>query len=157
MDDDNTRDLIRDLALALRPAGHRSSARTEPGSLDGVLRVLVIEDELKLATLIRRALSEQGMPADVASSGEDALWMAAARSYDVLLLDLNLPGTDAREVRRRLRAQGVSTPVLMLTASDRIDEGSTDTDGCAEDYLAKPFDFDELFARVRRLARREPR
>lgn len=118
--------------------------------------MLVIEDELELATLIGKALNEQGMPADLASNGEDALQMATASSYDVLLLDVNLPGIDGFEVCRRLRAKGVDTPILMLTAGDRIDERGTDIDGCADDYMAKPFDFNELFARVRGLARREP-
>lgn len=77
--------------------------------------MLVIEDELKLATLIGKALNEQGMPADLASNGEDALQMATASSYDVLLLDVNLPGIDGFEVCRRLRAKGVDTPILMLT------------------------------------------
>jgi two-component system, OmpR family, response regulator len=118
--------------------------------------VLVIEDELKLAALIRKALNEQGMHADLASNGEDALRMAIASSYDVLLLDVNLPGIDGFEACRRLRAQGVGTSILMLTASDRIDERRGDDDGCADDYMAKPFGFNELFARVRALARREP-
>lgn len=131
------------------------SVRTGQGSLDGGPRVLVIEDERKLAALIRKALNEQGMPADLASNGEDALQMAIATSYDVLLVDVNLPGIDGFEVCRRLRAQGVSTPILMLTAGDRIDELSADIDECADDYMAKPFDFDGLFARVRQLARRE--
>jgi two-component system OmpR family response regulator len=132
------------------------SARTGPGSLEGAPRVLVIEDELKLAALIRKGLNEQGIPAEVASNGEDALRMAIASSYDVLLLDVNLPGIDGFEVCRRLRAQGVSAPILMLTAGDRIDERSAEIDECADDYMAKPFDFNELFARVRGLAGREP-
>jgi two-component system OmpR family response regulator len=131
------------------------SSPTEPGSLDGAPRVLVVEDELKLAALIGKALTEQGMPADLASNGEDALQMAIAGSYDVLLVDVNLPGIDGFEVCRRLRARGVSTRILMLTAGDRIDERSVDADGCADDYMAKPFDFNELFARVRGLAGRE--
>jgi two-component system OmpR family response regulator len=121
-----------------------------------VPRVLIIEDELKLAALIGKALNEQGMPADFASNGEDALQMALASSYDVLLLDVNLPGIDGFEVCRRLRAQGVGTPILMLTAGDRIDERGAGIGGGADDYMAKPFDFNVLFARVRGLARREP-
>ena len=131
------------------------SARTGTGSLDGGPRVLVIEDELKLAALIRKALNEQGMPAGFASNGEDALQMAITSSYDVLLLDVNLPGIDGFEVCRRLRARGVGTPILMLTAGDRIDERSVEVDECADDYMAKPFDFNELFARLRGLAARE--
>jgi DNA-binding response OmpR family regulator len=137
------------------PAGHRLSASTGSGSLGGALRVLVIEDELKLAALIRKALNEQGMTADFARGDEDALQMATASPYDVVLLDVNLPGIDGFGVCRRLRAQGVDTPILMLTAGDRIDELSADIDACADDYMAKPFDLNELFARVRGLARRE--
>jgi DNA-binding response OmpR family regulator len=81
--------------------------------------------------------------------------MAIASTYDVLLLDVNLPGIDGFEVCRRLRAQGVDTPILMLSAGDRIDELSTDIHECADGYMAKPFDFNELFARVRALAGRE--
>jgi two-component system OmpR family response regulator len=138
-----------------RRAGHRSSACTRVGSLEGP-RVLVVEDELKLAALIRKALNEQGMPADFASNAEDALQMTIASSYDVLLLDVNLPGIDGFEVCRRLRSHGVSTPILMLTASDPMDERGAGMHGCADDYMAKPFDFNALFARVRGLARRKP-
>jgi two-component system OmpR family response regulator len=118
--------------------------------------VLVIEDEIKLAALIRKALIEQGMPADVASDGEDALRMALATPYDVLLLDINLPGIDGFEVVRRLRTEGVDTPILMLSAGDGVDERSAGIDARAGDFLAKPFDFTELFARVRAVARFEP-
>jgi two-component system OmpR family response regulator len=131
-------------------------AHPGPESLDGAPRVLVVEDELKLAALIGKALNEQGMAAELASNGEDALQMAIASSYDVLLLDVNLPGIDGFEVCRRLRVHGVSTPVLMLTAGDRIDERSAEVDRCVDDYMAKPFDFNELFARLRALATREP-
>jgi two-component system, OmpR family, response regulator len=122
----------------------------------GVVRVLVVEDEVKLATLIRKALREQGQLADVAISGEDALWMAAATAYDVLLLDVNLPGMDGFEVCHRLRVDGVRTPILMLTARDGVDDRITGLDTGADDYVVKPFDFNELLARVRALARRGP-
>ena len=120
------------------------------------MRVLVVEDEVKLAALIRKALREQGMLADVAVKGEDALWMAGASPYDVIVLDVNLPGIDGFETCRRLRAGGVRTPILMLTARDAVDDRVTDLDTGADDYLVKPFDFTELFARVRALARRGP-
>jgi two-component system, OmpR family, response regulator len=120
------------------------------------MRVLVVEDEVKLAALIRKALREQEMLADVAVSGEDALWMAAATSYDVLILDVNLPGIDGFEVARRLRADAIRTPILMLTARDAVDDRITGLDTGADDYMVKPFDFGELFARVRALARRGP-
>ena len=126
------------------------------GMLNGNVRVLVVEDEVKLAALIRKALCEQGMLADVAIKGEDALWMAAATPYDVLMLDVNLPGIDGFEVCHRLRADGVRTPILMLTARDGIDDRIRGLDTGADDYMVKPFDFNELFARIRALARRGP-
>ena len=120
------------------------------------MRVLVVEDEVKLALLIRKALREQGMLADVAINGEDALWMARATRYDVLVLDVNLPGIDGFEVCHRLRVDGVRTPILMLTARDAVDDRIVGLDTGADDYVVKPFDFNELFARVRALARRGP-
>lgn len=120
------------------------------------MRVLVVEDEMKLAALVRKALREHGMLADVAATGEDALWMTAATNYDVVILDVNLPGIDGFEVARRLRADGIHTPMLMLTARDAVDDRITGLDTGADDYMVKPFDFGELFARVRALARRGP-
>jgi two-component system OmpR family response regulator len=120
------------------------------------VRVLVVEDEVKLAALIRKALHEQGLLADVAVKGEDALWMAGSTPYDVLVLDVNLPGIDGFETCRRLRGDGIATPILMLTARDAIDDRIVGLDSGADDYLVKPFDFGELFARVRALARRGP-
>ena len=119
------------------------------------MRVLIVEDEVKLAALIRKALREQGMLADVAVTGEDALWMAAT-GYTVIILDVNLPGIDGFEVARRLRADGIRSPMLMLTARDAVDDRITGLDTGADDYMIKPFDFGELFARVRALARRGP-
>jgi two-component system OmpR family response regulator len=124
--------------------------------LDDAVRVLIVEDELKLAALIRKALREEGMLADVAIKGEDALWMGAATRYDVLVLDVNLPGIDGFEVCQRLRADGVRTPILMLTARDGVDDRITGLNTGADDYVVKPFDFSELFARIRALARRGP-
>jgi two-component system, OmpR family, response regulator len=123
--------------------------------LQGV-RVLVVEDEVKLASLIRRGLREEGVLADVAIKGEDALWMAAATAYDVVVLDLMLPGIDGFETCRRLRGDGVQTPILMLTARDAVDDRIAGLDTGADDYLVKPFDFGELLARLRALARRGP-
>src|SRR3954466_2032531 len=120
------------------------------------MRVLVVEDQVRLAALVRKALREQGMLADVAITGEDALWMATSASYDVLLLDVNLPGIDGLETCRRLRGDGVRIPILILTARDGVDDRITALDTGADDYLVKPFDFGELFARVRALARRGP-
>jgi len=124
--------------------------------LDRDVRVLIIEDEVKLAALIRKALREQGMLADVAVNGEDAVWMAAATPYEVIVLDVNLPGIDGFETCDRLRADGVRTPILMLTARDAVSDRITGLDTGADDYMVKPFDFGELFARVRALARRGP-
>jgi two-component system OmpR family response regulator len=120
------------------------------------VRVLVVEDEVKLAGLIRRGLREEGVLADVAIKGEDALWMAEATAYDVVVLDLMLPGIDGFETCRRLRGAGVRTPILMLTARDAVEDRIAGLDTGADDYLSKPFDFGELLARLRALARRGP-
>jgi two-component system OmpR family response regulator len=120
------------------------------------VRVLVVEDEVRLASLIRRGLREEGLLADVAVKGEDALWMAASSPYDVLTLDFLLPGIDGLEVTRRLREEQVRTPILMLTARDDVQDRIAALDAGADDYLLKPFDFGELVARLRALARRGP-
>jgi two-component system OmpR family response regulator len=120
------------------------------------MRVLVVEDEVKLAGLIRRGLREEGVLADVAIKGEDALWMAEATGYDVVVLDVVLPGIDGFETCRRLRGDGVRTPILMLTARDAVEDRIAGLDTGADDYLTKPFDFGELLARLRALARRGP-
>jgi two-component system OmpR family response regulator len=121
---------------------------------DPAMRVLVVEDELKMASLIRRGLRDEGLLADVAVTGEDALWMAAATAYDAVVLDVGLPGLDGFQTVRRLREDGVWAPVLMLTARDAIEDRVAGLDGGADDYLTKPFSFDELLARLRALARR---
>ena len=120
------------------------------------MRVLIVEDEVKLAGLIRRGLRDEGMLADVAVKGEDALWMAGATDYDAIVLDVMLPGIDGFEVCRRLRDDGVWSPVLMLTARDAVEDRVAGLDGGADDYLVKPFSFAELVARLRALARRGP-
>ena len=118
------------------------------------MRVLIVEDELRMASLIRRGLTGEGLAADVASCGEDALWMAPAHDYDAVVLDVMLPDLDGFEVCRRLRAAGVWAPVLMLTARDSVDDRVAGLDSGADDYLVKPFAFAELLARLRALARR---
>jgi two-component system OmpR family response regulator len=118
------------------------------------VRILVVEDELKMAALLQRGLREEGMAADVAHRGEDALWMASATAYDGIVLDVMLPGIDGFETCRRLRADGVWAPVLMLTARDAVEDRIAGLDGGADDYLVKPFSFAELLARLRALARR---
>ena len=120
------------------------------------MRVLVVEDDVKLAGLIQRALREHAALADAAHDGEDALWMADATPYDVMVLDVNLPGINGFETCQRLRASGVHTPILMLTARAAIDDRVTGLDTGADDYLVKPFDVREMLARVRVLARRGP-
>jgi two-component system OmpR family response regulator len=137
---------------------HRALTRERDrrGMLPSSVRVLIVEDEVKLASLIRKALREQGMLADVAVRGEDALWMAGATPYDVIVLDINLPGMDGFETCHRLRSDGVRSPILMLTARDAVDDRITGLETGADDYVVKPFDFGELFARIRALARRGP-
>ena len=120
------------------------------------MRVLVVEDEAKLAALLARGLREEGYSVDVADRGEEAVWMAEATQYDAILLDVMLPGVDGFEVARRLRTREVWSPVLMLTARDQLDDRVTGLDAGADDYLAKPFAFEELLARVRALVRRTP-
>ncbi|MGA9857032.1 MAG: response regulator transcription factor [Solirubrobacteraceae bacterium] len=118
------------------------------------MRILVVEDEVKLAALIRRGLREEGLLADVAIKGEDALWMAGASEYDVIVLDVMLPGIDGLETCRRLRADGVQTPILMLTARGAVADRIEGLNVGADDYLTKPFAFGELIARLHALARR---
>ena len=118
------------------------------------MRVLIVEDEVKLASLIRRGLREEGLLADVAIKGEDALWMAGSSEYDVIVLDVMLPGIDGLETCKRLRADGVRTPILMLTARGEIGDRIEGLNVGADDYLTKPFAFGELIARLHALARR---
>jgi two-component system, OmpR family, response regulator len=121
---------------------------------DLAMRVLVVEDEVKLAKAIREALRADGQLADVAITGEDALWMAGSTPYDVVCLDVNLPGIDGFETCQRLRADGVRTPILMLTARDAVADRVTGLQAGADDYLVKPFAVPELIARLRALMRR---
>ena len=107
-----------------------------------------------MASLIRRGLLQEGLSADVAPNGEDALWMAQAHAYDAIVLDVMLPGINGCETCRRLRHDGIWSPVLMLTARDSVDDRVAGLDTGADDYLVKPFAFAELLARLRALARR---
>jgi two-component system OmpR family response regulator len=120
------------------------------------MRVLIVEDKVKMAGLLRRGLRSEGMAADVAVNGEDALWMAAGTSYDVVVLDVMLPGIDGFETVRRLREDGVRTPVLMLTARSALQDRVAGLNGGADDYMTKPFHLDELTARLHALVRRGP-
>jgi two-component system OmpR family response regulator len=118
------------------------------------VRILVVEDEVRMASLLRRGLLEEGHAADVARTGDDAIWMAQAVEYDAIVLDLMLPGLDGVEVCRAWRRNGVWAPVLMLTARDGVEDRVAGLDAGADDYLVKPFSFAELLARLRALVRR---
>ena len=118
------------------------------------MRILVVEDEVKMAGLLHRGLSEDGHVVDVARSGDDAVWMGQVVEYDAIVLDLMLPGLDGVGVCRRWRDTGVWSPVLVLTARDTVADRVAALDAGADDYLAKPFSFAELLARLRALVRR---
>jgi two-component system OmpR family response regulator len=118
------------------------------------VRVLVVEDEVKMASLVKRALEREGYAVDVAGTGEDGLWFASENDYDVVVLDVMIPAPDGFEVCRELRRRGRWAPVLLLTARDGVDDRVTGLDAGADDYLAKPFSFAELAARLRALTRR---
>jgi two-component system OmpR family response regulator len=120
------------------------------------MRLLVVEDEPKMAELLGRALREEGHAVDVTARGEDALWMAGATAYDAVVLDVTLPGIDGLETCRRLRADGRWMPVLILTARDAVADRVAGLDTGADDYLTKPFSLSELLARLRALTRRVP-
>ena len=120
------------------------------------MRALVVEDGSKMAALLRRGLQEEGFAVDVAANGEDGSWLGTENEYDVILLDVMLPDVDGFEVCRRLRAADRWAPILMLTARDGVQDRVAGLDAGADDYLTKPFSFDELFARVRALIRRGP-
>ena len=120
------------------------------------VRVLIVEDETKIARAIERVLLAERYAADIAEDGVAALALASERDYDVILLDRMLPDLDGMEVLRLLRSRGVRSPVLMLTALGTLDHRVAGLDAGADDYLAKPFAFSELLARIRALARRSP-
>ncbi len=116
--------------------------------------MLVVEDEVRLALLLKRGLEEEGYAVDTSGDGAEALWRATETQYDAIVLDIMLPSMDGLEVTRRLRAEGRWTPVLLLTARDAVDDRVVGLDAGADDYLVKPFSFAELAARVRALVRR---
>ena len=118
------------------------------------MRVLVVEDEAKMAGLIKRGLEHEGYAVDLAGDGDEALWAAREFDFDAIVLDAMIPEPDGFEVCRTLRAEGRWTPVLLLTARDGIDDRVLGLDAGADDYLTKPFEFNELFARLRALTRR---
>jgi two-component system, OmpR family, response regulator len=118
------------------------------------VRVLVVEDDARTASMLRRGLAEDGYTVEVSSDGLDAVWRAGEHDYDLIVLDLMLPGIDGFEVCRRLREAGRWAPILMLTARSDLPDRVRGLDGGADDYLAKPFSFEELSARLRALVRR---
>jgi two-component system OmpR family response regulator len=120
------------------------------------VRVLVVEDDVRFASAVRRAMRGAGVIADVVTTGDESLWVVRAAAYDVMVLDVMLPGMDGFETCRKLRQDEVWLPILMLTARDSVTDRVKGLDAGADDYLTKPFSLAELLARLRALARREP-
>ena len=118
------------------------------------MRILVVEDEVKMAALLKRGLQEEGYAVDVAATAEDAVWMGTENPYDAIILDVMLPDGDGFQVCRRLRQAKRWAPLIMLTARDAVADRVAGLDVGADDYLTKPFSFDELLARTRALLRR---
>src|SRR4051812_49179092 len=118
------------------------------------MRVLLVEDDARIARFVSQALREQSYAVDVTADGEDALYKAAINDYDAVILDVMIPGRDGFEVCRELRAAGSNVPVIMLTARDTLQDRITGLDTGADDYLTKPFEVSELLARLRALLRR---
>jgi heavy metal response regulator len=119
------------------------------------MRILVVEDEKKVATFIKKGLEEENYAVDIASDGEEGLVLAQMNEYDLVLLDIMLPTLNGLEVLRRIRGNGSSVPILILTARDSIEDIVSGLDSGSDDYLTKPFSFAELVARVRALLRRK--
>jgi two-component system OmpR family response regulator len=124
--------------------------------VENIMRILVVEDQTKLASLLRRGLQEENYAVDVAGTAEDAIWMGTETSYDVVVLDVMLPDGNGFDVLRRMRDAKRWVPVIMLTAKDAVADRVTGLDSGADDYLTKPFSFEELLARIRALLRRGP-
>lgn len=118
------------------------------------MRVLVVEDEVKMAALLRRGLTEEGFAVDIAEDGQRAVTTARTSEYDAILLDVGLPDIDGYETCRQIRRHGIWVPVLMLSARGSLDDRVAGLDGGADDYMIKPFAFGELLARIRALVRR---
>jgi two-component system OmpR family response regulator len=121
------------------------------------VRVLVVEDEARIARVLKRGLEEEGYAVDIAGDGPEGLWMATSNPYEAVILDVMLPGFDGFEVCRKMREAGIWAPVMMLTARDEIEDRVQGLDAGADDYLVKPFSLLELAARLRALARRDDR
>jgi two-component system copper resistance phosphate regulon response regulator CusR len=118
------------------------------------MRILLVEDEIKLAHAMKRALEIQKYAVDVANNGKDGLDFAIGEEFSLIILDVMLPGIDGIEICKKIRTEGIHTPVLMLTARGQISDKVTGLDVGADDYMVKPFSFEELFARIRALVRR---
>ncbi|HEV2695739.1 MAG TPA: response regulator transcription factor [Verrucomicrobiae bacterium] len=119
------------------------------------MRILIAEDEAKVAEFIRSGLEPEGYAVDIASNGDEAIWLAEENAYDALLLDMSMPFKDGLTVVRHLRRREISTPVIFLTASDRLEDKVRGLDAGADDYLTKPFSIPELLARLRAVIRRQ--
>lgn len=119
------------------------------------MRILVVEDEKKVGSFIKKGLEEEHYAVDIAYDGEEGLTLAQINEYDLILLDIMLPKLDGMEVLRQIRRNGSNVPILMLTAKDSVEDIVSGLDGGSDDYLTKPFSFDELVARVRALLRRK--
>jgi len=119
------------------------------------MRILVVDDDRRLCAIIKRGLLEEAYAVDVAYDGEEGEYFAEVNPYDLIILDIMLPKKDGLETCRELRAKGINTPILMLTAKDAVEDRVKGLDTGADDYLVKPFAFSELLARVRALLRRE--
>ncbi len=120
------------------------------------MKLLLVEDERKIADTVRQGLVENGFVVDVAADGEEGQFLARTAEYDLIILDLMLPRRDGREVLSSLRAEGNTTPILILSARDKVDDRVEGLDRGADDYLVKPFAFHELLARIRTILRRPP-
>jgi two-component system copper resistance phosphate regulon response regulator CusR len=118
------------------------------------MRLLLVEDDARIARFVAKGLREQAYAVDIAATGEDALYQAAINSYDLIILDVLIPGRNGFEVCRELRKTGQRMPILMLTARDGVEDRIAGLDHGADDYLTKPFEFRELLARLRALLRR---
>ena len=118
------------------------------------MRILIVEDEKKISDFIRRGLKEEGYAVDTACDGEEGLFLANTNDYDLILLDLMLPKIDGLTLCRKLKKDGVKSPVIMLTAKDTIKDKVAGLDSGADDYLIKPFAFEELLARIRAILRK---
>ena len=126
-----------------------------PTLILNTMRILVVEDEAKMASFIKRGLEEEGAAVDVSIDGQDGLYRATTGNYDLIVLDITLPLLDGLDVCRKLRENKISTPILLLTARDSVDMKVRGLDSGADDYLTKPFAFAELLARLRALRRRD--